>query len=175
VWISSRRSTYFIAEAKLWTHKRQERLRWWVSFDSITWQIWMCELFRSFWEYAPTQYPFSLSSVLILLGKSHLLFVRKGFFHETENKCKSWLPLQDVAVSASVVRQQIRVENTVRFLVYALSFDVTLFVSRYWRLRVNGTTRFLAIFGSVCVQVFICTYTHVYSMFFKLGQTFHQA
>jgi len=85
----------------------------------------MCELFRSFWEYAPTQRPFSLSSVVILLGKSHLLFVRKRLFHETENKCKSWLPLQDVVVSACVVRQQIRVENTVRFLIYALSFDVT--------------------------------------------------
>jgi len=62
-------------------------------------------------------------------GKSHLLSVRKRLFHETENKCKSWLPLQDVEVSARVVRQQIRVENTVRFLVYALSFDVTLFES----------------------------------------------
>ena len=48
-------------------------------------QIWMCELFRSFWEYAlTTQCPFSLSSVVILLGKSHLLFMKKSLFHETE-------------------------------------------------------------------------------------------
>ena len=51
--------------------------------------------------------------------------MRERLFHETENKCKSWLPLQDVEVSACVVRQQIHVENTVRFLIYALGFDVT--------------------------------------------------
>jgi len=91
----------------------------------------MSELFRSFWEYALTQRSFSLSSAVILLGKSHLVFVQKRLLHETENKCKSWLPLQDVKVSVRVVRQQIRAENTVRFFIYTLSFDVTLFVSRY--------------------------------------------
>jgi len=45
-------------------------------------------------------------------GKSHLVFVQKRLLHETENKCKSWLPLQDVKVSVRVVRQQIRAENT---------------------------------------------------------------
>jgi len=68
--------------------------------------------FASMFQYARTQRPFSLSSIVILIGKSHLLFVRKRLFHETGNKCKSWLPLQDVEVSARVVRQQIRVENT---------------------------------------------------------------
>jgi len=40
------------------------------------------------------------------------VFVQKRLLHETENKCKSWLPLQDVKVSVRVVRQQIRAENT---------------------------------------------------------------
>ena len=48
----------------------------------------------------------------------------------------------DVELSARVVRQQIRVERRRDFLF--MHFDVTLFVSRYWRLTANRTRRFLA-------------------------------
>jgi len=69
VWISFRQSIYFIAEAKLWTEKRQERLQWWVAIDSTMWQIWMCELFHSFWEYAVTQHLLSFCTSCYPLRK----------------------------------------------------------------------------------------------------------
>lgn len=78
VWISFRQSIYFIAEAKLWTEKRQERLQWWVAIDSTMWQIWMCELFHSFWEYAVTQHLLSFCTSCYPL---RILFVWKHLFH----------------------------------------------------------------------------------------------
>jgi len=59
--------------------------------------------------------------------------------------------------SARVGQQQVLVESTARFFIYAIRFDVTFFVIRYGRLHANATTTFLAIFGFVCVQVVMCT------------------
>ena len=82
-----------------------------------------CELFRSTWEYAPEQRPFSLSSVVILARKSHLPLAVVP---------RNRKQIQIVAalarcVSARVGQQQVLVESTARFFIYALRFDVTLF------------------------------------------------
>ena len=113
-----------------------------------------CELFRSSWEYAPKQRPFSLSSVVILARKSHLPLV---VVPQNRKQMQIVAALARCA-SARVGQQQVLVESTARFFIYyALRFDVTLFVIRYGRLHANATTTFLAIFGFVSVQVFICT------------------
>lgn len=62
--------------------------------------------------------------------KSHLLIVRKRLFFETENNCRSWLSLVPWCGSTANPCW-----NMMRCLIHALSFDVTLFVSRYWRLH----------------------------------------